>query len=397
MRPKIIDSDRNDPGITSVEMLSSVKSRKRSKATGRALLYSLLLSLLAVSFAMNIFANYGALTDSVKYNDGSVLAEYHTFASEDYSLLDHTFLIAWLSGTLSELGFNAFMINLMFATAGTWPIFLLSGLLPDSRKTLFLLLSLAPSFLIFRSFTGKEAIATCFLGFALYYLYCFAVERGARYQLVLVAFLLFLYFLFRPTFAVYVAIFVIYVAAYVYVENKPVARRNAASFNLPFFVFFIWGLVFIPSLTYYIFWEIAGRTHLFINEDSAELSRAGFFDPTDDRNLVDNLWWAVPFGFFGALPSEVIIKPLLLILVLPNLLALLYALISCFSLLCKSRRGNLNLVIITFLVCICPGILISSAPLTAIHAQFGFRYTSGYYLFVIWVPFFFYLLHRKRN
>jgi hypothetical protein len=367
------------------------------KVSGQALLYSLLLSLPVVWLVMNVFADYGALTDSEKYNDGSVLSEYKDFDPEDYSLLDRTFLVAWISSKLAGLGFNTYMINLMFATAGTWPIFLLSERLPNLKKTVFLLLSLAPSFLIFRSFTSKEAVATCFLGFALYYLCCFAVEKGARYHLALVAFFLFLYFLFRPTFAVYVVIFVVYVAAYIYVENKAVTLRNTASFNLPFFVFFILGLVFITSLTYYIFWEVAGRTNLFISEDSAELSRAGFFDPTDDRNLVDNLWWAVPFGFFGALPSEAIIKPLLLILVLPNLLVLLYVLISCFSLLYKSRRRNLNLVIITFLVCICPGILISSAPLTAIHAQFGFRYTSGYYLFVIWAPFFFYLLHRKRN
>lgn len=251
-----------------------------------------------------------------------------------------------------------------------------------SKNSLILILILFsfPSFSIWTTIPGKEAISIFFMGILFGYLVDFI--NKIRFFNFLEFFSLYLGLLFKPQYIIPFILCLIYI----YIRKKFNLKKYVDIFLIIFFIFLAIMIIFIFQK------ELNDLFYIIPNHFSLEANstrQEAFWQK--DFDFLYKLPEGVFLSFIGPSIFEVLNRKEMFPIFLESIviiIILFYIMIRNFNL----KINTLNINILIFLVL---GILILSYPLGVSNYMTAIRYRAGYYVFLIEIIFYIFLVRNK--
>ena len=330
-------------------------------------------------FALIIFKNYVQLADLETYLNGSRVDFDNIFYSS-------TSMTGFIASTLKKyIGFMG--ANIAFMLISFYGIYLPLNKLNLSRKSLIFCLFLLslPSFGIWSSIVGKEAVSVFFMGILASYL--IDIHSSIRRPQLIELFALYLGLIFKIQYVIPVLL------AYFYILIKN--KLNLSSLQQ------LIVLSCLLSFSIYLVWEF-----------SDEINRLSFVITshfsTDARSTRDPFWindydifyksiTGIFTSFIGPTFFESLNRPAVMPFFIESFLIfsifishLLYKALSSLA------KNSINIYKVSLFVIIFLGILTLSYPLGVSNYSTAIRYREGYYGFLV-VFYFFLFVSNKNN
>lgn len=336
-----------------------------------------LVKLFYMFFAVFIYSKLTTLGDTSRWMDGFIEVLSINI------LINSTLMMDFLGG-ITSLFLGSIFGNLPFLIMAFYGIYYSLSKIKLSNNeliTALFLLSL-PSFGIWSSISGKEAVGVFFMGILLGYLIDMVNEFRYKPKFIeLISF--YLLFVFKPQYSIAIISLIIYII---------LARKFKAYGKLILLLFHIT----LTVIFFYIFKEIINELSFIIpshfNLDAGSTRENTIW--VKDYDVFFNAPYGMFIGFWGPTITEVIERPIQMIVFFENILIfsfLLYFLIKIIFL--DLRKYKMNIFITSL-------ILISIFWLLFVHYPFGvlnpgsaIRYRENFYGFlIVWL----FYLYTKR-
>lgn len=337
--------------------------------------YFFTIKLLYVFFTLFVYSKIVQLGDMQSYLNG-----YH-FAPSTMFISSTAFV-----GTISNILYMCFgelLTSIIFMCISFYGIYYSVNKMDLAKKDLILLLIILsfPSFSIWTSIAGKEALSVLVMGILFGYLVDFINKMRFFNLIEFVA----LYFglLMKPQYVVPIIIFIIFV----YIKRKLGIKKYGDIILIMFFIGIGISIVIIfgdeiNSIFYHIpaYFSLEGnstRQEPFWQEDYDFLFK-------------------IPEGIFLGFTGPTLMETFERIEILPVYLESMTLCIIIFYIMIQSINIKVNTLNMSIFILIVLGVLILSYPLSVMNYSTAIRYRAGYYVFFIELIFYIFLAKRNK-
>jgi hypothetical protein len=340
----------------------------------RSWFFFLIIKVFYVFFTLFIYSKFVQLGDMQAYLNG-----VHYNPSKMF--LSSTAFVGTISFVLSNI-FGLIITSLIFMFFSFFGIYYSIKKMGLSGKYLIIILVLfsLPSFSVWTSIAGKEAVSVLFMGILFGYIMDYI--KKVRFFNIIELVALYLGLLIKPQYIVPLIIFLIYF----YFKNKLNLKILGDTLFLIIVVFFVSIMIYIYSEELNdLFYSIPKHFSLEANSTRQEK----FWQ--EDFDFLYKLIEGIFLSFIGPSLYEVLNRLEMLPIFLESMFicfTLSYIIIKKIDL--KINTFNFNILI--FLVI---GILILSYPLGVSNYMTAIRYREGYYVFIIEVIFYVFCIRNK--
>lgn len=332
-----------------------------------------LIKFLYMIVAIFVYSNFTQLGDNASYLDG-----YHYFPSAMF--YSSTAMIGTVASTLSSI-FGTFITNFLFFLLSFYGIYYSVNKLDLNNKQLFYILFLLslPSFGMWSSIAGKEAVAVFFMGILAGFLIDY--YQRARFMNFLEIFALYLGIIFKPHFIFPVILMIFYLKLKRVLKIK---RYNN--------IFLLLLLLFIIIYVMWLFrcdmneFSLIMANHF--SEDGKATREVSFW--LNDFDYIYKLHEGMWLSFVGPTLQESLQR----IEILPFYIESIYIL-CIFILICIKgfNYKKINLLSLSSFFILIVGILAFSYPFGVSNYGAAIRYREGYYSFIVVMLFYIFITH----
>lgn len=337
-------------------------------------------------FALLIYSKITILGDTDRWMDGVI--EYTDISK---ILFGSTAMIDYIGGISSKL-FGNLIGNLPFMLLSFYGIYYSVSKFVLSKKQLiflFFLLSL-PTFSIWSSIAGKEAIGVFFMGIILGYI--INILEYNRYKLKLIEYFAFyLMFVFKAQYSL--AIFS--VIFYIYLSRK-FSLSKFGKLNL-----LIIHIV-LTIIVFYIFRNIINELS-FIMPKHFSLDGGSTRENTiwiNDYDVFLNAPYGMFIAFWGPTFSEIINKPIQSLVFIENFFIMSFFMFFLFKFIVKLSNYKVNIFAFTLFIIPIFWLLFVHYPFGALNPGAALRYRENFYAFIVVYLFYIYtkyLIIQKKE
>ena len=329
-------------------------------------------------FALFVFAKFTTLGDTGRWMSGTVkLPEITSILTNSSNMLD------FLGGISSSL-LGTIFGNLPFMILAFYGIYYSVSRLKLNNKQLVLVLFLLsfPSFGVWSSIAGKEAMSVFFMGIILGYI--IDLINKDRYKLKMIElFAIYLMFIFKPQYSL--AIFSIII--YVVISNKLNLKSFGKSILLSIHITL--GLV-----GFWIFKDVINELSFMLPKHFS-LDAGSTRDNTiwiENYDIFFNAHYGMFIGFFGPTYDEVLSKPIQGIFFIESLVIIsLFVYVLSRGVIYATKTNKINIYIIALIFMSVFWLLFVHYPFGALNPGSAIRYRENFYGFLVVFIFFMYL------
>ena len=307
----------------------------------------------------------------------------------DLIFVDPTIMMEFVGRSLS-LYLGPVFANLPFMLLGFYGIYYsVSRLKLNNNQLLWILFLLSfPTFGVYSSIVGKEAVCVFYFGIIGGYLIDVLDKTRVKPKLIeLIAFCLL--FFFTPTFSVAIGS----VFGFIFISNK---LRLTGYGKLILFIFHF-------LLTIYLFYIYRD----FISGMSLEVVKSFSLNvgSTRDNMIFINeydVFWNAPYGmfiaFWGPTFDEILKKPIQSIAFIESLIIFSFFLFFISRFLSKTlKTARLNIYVFSLTVIVIFWILFAHYPTGVLNPGSAIRYRERFYAFLVVFLFYFYSKYIKKS
>jgi len=329
-------------------------------------------------FALFVFAKFTTLGDTSRWMSGTIkLPEITSILTSSSNMLD------FLGGISSSL-LGTIFGNLPFMILAFYGIYYSVSRLKLNNKQLVLVLFLLsfPSFGVWSSIAGKEAMSVFFMGIILGYI--IDLINKDRYKLKMIElFAIYLMFIFKPQYSL--AIFSIII--YVVISNKLNLKSFGKSILLSIHITL--GLV-----GFWIFKDVINELSFMLPKHFS-LDAGSTRDNTiwiENYDIFFNAHYGMFIGFFGPTYDEVLSKPIQGIFFIESLVIIsLFVYVLSRGVIYATKTNKINIYIIALIFMSVFWLLFVHYPFGALNPGSAIRYRENFYGFLVVFIFFMYL------
>lgn len=337
-----------------------------------------LIKLFYMFFAVLVYSKITILGDTSRWTDGVI--EVITIEIFYHS----THLIDFVGGVFSIL-LGSVLGNMPFMILAFYGIYYPVLKLNLTKKHLLILLFLLslPTFGIWSSIAGKEAVSVFFMGVLLGYIVNMLEQGRIKPNFVeLIAF--YLLILFKAQYS----ITIVSIILYVYLSKK--FKLKSFGKSLLFCVY-----LSISLLILYIFKdeinELSLIMHLHFDSNGASTRENNIF--LNDYDIFLNAPYGMFIGFWGPTLSEAIQKPFIFYIFIENLIILSYFMYFLLKIMLSiANDKKINVLLISLLFMSTVWILFVHYPFAVFNPGAALRYRENFYSFLV---IFLFYLHNK--
>tara|TARA_B110000259_G_scaffold184875_1_gene232787 strand:- start:488 stop:1630 length:1143 start_codon:yes stop_codon:yes gene_type:complete len=307
----------------------------------------------------------------------------------DLIFQDPTIMMEYF-GRLSSSFLGPVFGNLPFMLIAFYGVYYsVSRLQLGNNQLLWILFLLSfPTFGIYSSIVGKEAVSIFYLGIIAGYLFDVLDKTRAKPKLIeLLAF--YLLFFFTPTFSMAI----ISVFIFIFIHNKLHLKGYG---TLILFILHILLTIFL----FYIYRDV-------LNDMSFEIAKHFSLDvgSTRENTIFVNdydIFWNAPYGmlvaFWGPTFGEILQKPIQSIAFIESLIIFYFFILFIWRFLSKTiKTSHLNFYIFTLTFIVLFWILFAHYPTGVLNPGSALRYRERFYAFLVVFLFYFYSKYLKKG
>jgi hypothetical protein len=333
-------------------------------------------------FALFVFASFTTLGDTGRWMDGVVKQpEITSILTNSSSMMD---FVGYISSSL----FGTIFGNMPFMILSFYGIYYsVSKLKLTNRQLIFILFLLSfPSFGVWSSIAGKEAVGVFFMGIILGYI--IDLINKDRYKIKLIEiFSIYLLFVFKPQYSLAIFSLIIYIIT----SNKFKLKGFGKSFLLIFHIL-------LASIGFWIFKDVINELS-FILPKHFSLNAGSTRDNTiwvENYDVFFNAPYGMFVGFFGPTFDEILIKPIQGIFFIESLIIVFLFIYSLFiGFIYTIKTNKINIYIIALLFISIFWLLFVHYPFGILNPGSSLRYRENFYGFL--VVFIFYLYQKIKT
>ena len=311
--------------------------------------------------------------------------------SDNFDLIfkDPTIMMEYI-GNLSSAFLGPVFGNLPFMLLGFYGVYYsVSKLKLNNNQLLWVLFLLSfPTFGVYSSIIGKEAMCVFYFGIIGGYLFDILDKTRAKPKLIeLLAF--YLLFFFTPAFSVAI----ISLFLFIFISRKLHLKGNK---KLILFILYILLTIFL----FYIYRDV-------INDMSFNVTKHFSSDVGSTREntifINDNdIFWNAPYGmfiaFWGPTFNEIFQKPIQSIAFIESLIIFSFFIFFIWKFLSKTlKTSRLNIYVFALTFIALFWILFAHYPTGVLNPGSGLRYRERFYAFLVVFLFYFYSKYIKKN
>ncbi|MFY4806205.1 hypothetical protein ACOTVJ_07405 [Aliarcobacter butzleri] len=337
-----------------------------------------LVKLFYMFFALFIYDKITKLGDTDRWMDGNI-------ENFDYIILLDSSKNVDFFGGLSSLLLGSTLGNLPFMILALYGIFYSVSKLELTKKQLIILLFLLslPSFGVWSSVAGKEAIGVFFMGIILGYIIDILENNRFKPKFIeLIAF--YLMFLFKVQYSI--AIFSLII--YIYLSRKFGLKGYGKFFLMLFHII-------LAIIGFYIFKDIINELS-FVMPKHFSLDASSTRENTiwiNDYDIFFNAPYGMFIAFWGPTLDEILTKPLQSIVFIESLIIFSFFLYFLFVLMKNSLKTfKINIFLLSLVSIILFWLLFVHYPFGVLNPGSALRYRENFYGFL--VVFLFYLYNK---
>lgn len=339
-----------------------------------------MLKLFYMFFALFVYAKLTTLGDTSRWMSGNLSHSLSQILTNSSLMMD------FLGGVSSAL-FGSILGNLPFMILAFYGLYYsVSRLRLTNKQLLWILLLLSfPSFGVWSSIAGKEAMGVFYMGIICGYLIDVLNKTRTKPKFIeLVAFYLLL--IFKPQY--FIAIGSIFI--FIFLSRK--LRLKAYG---KFFLFMIH--IVLSVIAFYIFRDALNElsfllpAHFSLNAGSTRENIIW----VNDYDVFYNAPYGMFIGFWGPTLSEVLQKPIQSIVFIESMV--IFSFFTYFALRFTSRlitTGKFNVLVLSLAVIVLFWLLFVHYPFGVLNPGSALRYRTNFYGFIVVLLFY---LYKKIN
>jgi len=329
-------------------------------------------------FALFVFAKFTTLGDTSRWMSGTIkLPEITSILTNSSNMLD------FLGGISSSL-LGTIFGNLPFMILAFYGIYYSVSRLKLNNKQLVLVLFLLsfPSFGVWSSIAGKEAMGVFFMGIILGYI--IDLINKDRYKLKMIElFAIYLMFIFKPQYSLAIFSIIIYVVTSNKLNLKSFGKSILLSIHITL------GLV-----GFWIFKDVINELSFMLPKHFS-LDAGSTRDNTiwiENYDIFFNAHYGMFIGFFGPTYDEVLSKPIQGIFFIESLVIIsLFVYVLSRGVIYATKTNKINIYIIALIFMSVFWLLFVHYPFGALNPGSAIRYRENFYGFLVVFIFFMYL------
>jgi len=329
-------------------------------------------------FALFVFAKFTTLGDTSRWMSGTIkLPEITSILTSSSNMLD------FLGGISSSL-LGTIFGNLPFMILAFYGIYYSVSRLKLNNKQLVLVLFLLsfPSFGVWSSIAGKEAMSVFFMGIILGYI--IDLINKDRYKLKMIElFAIYLMFIFKPQYSLAIFSIIIYVVTSNKLNLKSFGKSILLSIHITL------GLV-----GFWIFKDVINELSFMLPKHFS-LDAGSTRDNTiwiENYDIFFNAHYGMFIGFFGPTYDEVLSKPIQGIFFIESLVIIsLFVYVLSRGVIYATKTNKINIYIIALIFMSVFWLLFVHYPFGALNPGSAIRYRENFYGFLVVFIFFIYL------
>ena len=329
-------------------------------------------------FALFVFAKFTTLGDTSRWMSGTIkLPEITSILTSSSNMLD------FLGGISSSL-LGTIFGNLPFMILAFYGIYYSVSRLKLNNKQLVLVLFLLsfPSFGVWSSIAGKEAMSVFFMGIILGYI--IDLINKDRYKLKMIElFAIYLMFIFKPQYSLAIFSIIIYVVTSNKLNLKSFGKSILLSIHITL------GLV-----GFWIFKDVINELSFMLPKHFS-LDAGSTRDNTiwiENYDIFFNAHYGMFIGFFGPTYDEVLSKPIQGIFFIESLVIIsLFVYVLSRGVIYATKTNKINIYIIALIFMSVFWLLFVHYPFGALNPGSAIRYRENFYGFLVVFIFFMYL------
>jgi hypothetical protein len=338
-----------------------------------------LVKLFYMFFALFIYSKLTILGDTERWIDGSI---------ENYSLnilLSSTHMLDFFGG-LSSVLFGHVFGNLPFVFLSFYGIYYSLARLSLKNKQLFLVLFLLslPSFGIWSSIAGKEAVGVFYMGIICGYLIDILNQTRLKPKFIeLLAF--YLLIIFKPQYSVALVALFLFIVLYQKLQLKAYGKL---------FLFIIH--LFIGVVVLYIFRNVINEISFIIPKHFSQNAGSTRENTIwiNDYDVFYNAAYGMFIAFWGPTLEEVIKNPIKIVPFIESLVICSFFIYFLFRILVSIVVTNkINVLVLSLVFITVFWLLFVHYPFGVLNAGSALRYRENFYGFL--VVFLYYIFDKK--
>lgn len=337
-----------------------------------------LIKLFYMFFAIFVYSKITTLGDTERWMDGSI-------ENSDISILISSTAFTDFFGGISSILFGSIFGNLPFMLLSFYGIYYSVSRLSLTKKQLIILLFLLslPSFGIWSSIAGKEAIGIFFMGIILGYIIDIIDKNRFKANFIeLIAFYLIFIFKVQYLIAIFSLLFYIYLC-------KKLELRGYGK------LFLILVYIILSGIGFYIFKDIINELSYILPKHFSLMAGSTRENTIwiNDYDIFYNAPYGMFISFWGPTIREIIEKPIQLGPFIESTVIFSFFFYFIIKLMLRIISTlKINIFIISLLLIVLFWILFVHYPFGVLNPGSALRYRENFYGF--FVVFFFYLNNK---
>jgi len=330
-------------------------------------------------FATLVISKMTTLGDTSRWMSGTIkLPELSMILTNSSMMMD------FLGGVSSSV-LGTLLGNVPFLTLSFYGIYYsISKLELTNKQLLFILFLLSfPSFGIWSSIAGKEAIGVFFMGIILGYIIDLINRERYRMKIIEI-FSIYLLFIFKPQYSVAIFSLIVYVAVSNKFHLKSVGKSALLLFHIALGLSMLW--IFKDILNDLSFEMPA---HFSLNSGSTRENTIW----VENYDFFYNAPYGMFIGFWGPTLSEALLKPMQsMVFVESGVIVGFFIYVLMCNFMRALKTNKLNIYVISLLFIMLFWMLFVHYPFAVLNPGSAIRYRENFYGFIIVFIFF---LHLK--
>jgi hypothetical protein len=343
--------------------------------------YFFIIKLMYMFFSILLLSKFVVLAENLAWLSGGIRFSGLDVFTDSTKMLD-------FFGGLSYFLMGGILGNLPFMLIAFYGIYYSISKLNLSNKELVIILSLLsfPSFGIWSSIAGKEAVVVFSLGIILGYVIDAINQR--RYKISLIEFVAFyLLFVFKMQYYFPIGSLIIYIHMSNILKLKPKGK-------LVLFILYIVSASLMLFLLRDVINELSFIIPMHFSLGASTRENTIFLD---DYDVFYNAGYGMFIGFFGPTLSELSGSPMKILVFIESVfLIIIFLYIAFYGFLNSLRVGTVkvNVYLLSLLIITIFGFLFVHYPVAILNSGSAIRYRTNFYEFLI---VFIYFIHLKNK